>query len=281
MNPLKVSEYDPNVVKSCLLPLYESVYRFEIERKDAINSRLSFPIAILTLLLGAITFLIKDLPNFENNIYCFFFYFFAFLLVISFLYSIYLFVRSLFGYRYAYLRPLGTIDKVVRDLKKYNEKVKADKKADIKNELSVFLLEQYCESSDINRDLNKKKTGYFRRTLKALVASALFLFLALMPFMFLKYSRTEQKTQNIAVKDFQFKKPVVIKIEDDEIKGLINAVTIHLDKTNKERSQKMSNGDEKKPETDEKPERPEWPNGPERIEESDVSESERIEKRED
>ena len=52
-------------------------------------------------------------------------------------------------------------------------------------------------------------------------------------------------------------------------------------KTNKERSQKMSNDDEKKPETDQKPERPEWPTGPERVEESDVSESERIEKRED
>ena len=34
--------------------------KFEIERKDAINSRLSFPIAILTLLLGAITYFIKD-----------------------------------------------------------------------------------------------------------------------------------------------------------------------------------------------------------------------------
>lgn len=279
MNPPKVSEYDLDIVKRCLLPLYESVYKFEIERKDAINSRLSFPIAILTLLLGAITFFIKDLPTFENNVYCYIFYSFAFFLVTSIFYSIYLFVRSLFGYRYAYLRPLGMIDKVVRDLKKYNEKVEKDKRANIENELSVFLLEQYCSSSDINRDLNKKKTGYFRKTLKALVASALFLLLSLLPFMFLKYSTKEQKMQTIAVKDFHLNKPVVIKVEDDEIKSLIEAVTIHFNQINKERSQKMSNGNEKTPETDEEPERPEWPTDPERIEESDVSDSEKIEKR--
>ena len=242
MSTLKITEYDLNVVKENLLPLYESVYKFEIERKDAINSRLSFPIAILTLLIGSITFFIKDLPALENNIYSYLFYLLIFFMFASIVYSIYLFVRSLFGYRYAYLRPLGTIDKVVRDLKKYNAKIAKDERVDINDELSVFLLSQYCSSSDINRNLNKKKTGYFRRTLKALIVSSLFLFLSFLPFMFLKYSTTDLKMQNIAIKDFHLKDPVIIKIkDDDELKKFLKAATTHLNQSNKLNKERKKN----------------------------------------
>ena len=175
------SAYDPKVASQKLLPLYENAYRFEIDRKDAINSRLSFPIAIFTLIIGAISFFIKDAPHFRNDITFSVFYPLIFFLIISLGFVLYYFCKTLFGYSYAYLRPLGEIDTVVRKIKKYNDQVSVQKRRDIGYELTVFLLEQYRSSADINRDLNKVKSGYFLRTLRALFISILFLFFSAVP----------------------------------------------------------------------------------------------------
>ena len=250
------SAYDPKVASETLLLLYENAYRFEINRKDATNTRLSFPIAMFTLIIGAIAFFIKDAPHFHNDPTSYFFYLLLFFLIISLGFALYFFCKTLFGYRYAYLRPLGEIDTVVRKIKKYNNQVSERKKRDTGHKLTVFLLEQYRSSADINRDLNKQKSGYFLRTLRALFISILFLFFTTVPCLISKNSLPEK----------------VHKVE------VVNFLNQGLNKPTIKEEQIMAEDNEREPTTDEDLNSIEWPEGPERVEEADVKPSKIVEK---
>ena len=95
--------------------------------------------------------------------------------------------------------------------KKYNDQVSEHKKRDIEYELTVFLLEQYRSSADINRDLNKLKSGYFLRTLRSLFVSILFLFFSTVPYSISKYS-SPKKVHKVEVVNFLnqgLKKPTI------------------------------------------------------------------------
>jgi len=89
-------------------------------KKNTINSRLSFPIAILTLILGASTFLKRDLPKTDGSI-SYLIFFVAFIAaIVCLVFALYFFARSIFPYKYAYVKSIGTIDSIIRALKKYN-----------------------------------------------------------------------------------------------------------------------------------------------------------------
>lgn len=248
--------YDPEVASKALLPLYETAYKFEIERKDAINSRLSFPIAIFTLIIGAISFFIKDAPEFPSNRMSYWFYPLLFALIVSLGFALHFFSRTLFGYSYAYLRSLGEIDTVARKLKEYNDHVSQSSKRDIGHELTVFLLEQYRSSTDINRHLNIQKSGYFLWTLRSLFVAILFLILSAVPFSISKYGADEKvhKIEVVNLRDQGVRTPTVKE-------GKI-----------------MAEDDKREPTTNEDPKPPDWPEGPQMVEEAEVNPAKEVSK---
>lgn len=265
------SAYDKEIAANKLLPFYEGVYKFEMERKDAVNARLNFPIAILTLIVGAITFFLKDIPKIDTSVTSKFFYTLIILSIPSLIATFYFFARAVFGYKYAYLRPLGVIDNIVRKLKRYNSDFKnVHNKRDIEHEITVFLLDQYQVATDINGDLNKKKLGYFRRTLIGLFITVIFLCLSIIPFVILKYSDSDD-IQKVQITNLYQKKPLVIETTFDHI----NKYQKLLNNDAKEVKKKMGDEETEEIPSDEPPEEPiEWPSGPERRDESDVKPSE-------
>jgi hypothetical protein len=177
-NKLDLDAYDFDFAKNTLLPLYEKAYYFEVQQKNTINSRLNFPIAILTLILGLLTFLLKDLPAPSGNIICAIFFITLTTVIASLIVTLYYFARSIFGYKYDYVKSIGTIDSIIRSLKAYNDKQENDKKRNIEKELIYFLLNQYKISADENHEANRIKSAYFRRTLISLFISGTFLMIA-------------------------------------------------------------------------------------------------------
>lgn len=215
-NKIDFNAYDFDFAKNSLLPLYEKAYNFELQQKNTINSRLSFPITILTLFLGALTFLIRDLPKADGSICCSIFFTTFSLIIISLIFAIYCFVRSIFPHKYAYIKSIGSIDSIICSLKQYNDDGKHTEKRNIEKELVFFLLHQYKVSADENRNLNKIKSGYFRRVIILLFLSVIFLMVAI-PAYFLKTYDLPQKIQKIEIVNL---KKEAVMFDDDEKKKL-------------------------------------------------------------
>jgi len=197
-NKIDLNGYDFNFAKDTLLPLYEKAYNFELEQKNTINCRLNFPITISTIIIGALFFFIKELPKIDGSICCFIFFIAFVLIIISLVFALCYFARSILFYKYDYVKSIGTIDSIIRALKKYNDNEKNTEKRDIEKELIFFLLSQYKISADNNRNLNIVKSGYFRRTIEWLFAAVVFLVIA-MPLYFLKTYNLPQKIYKIEI----------------------------------------------------------------------------------
>lgn len=179
--------------KEELLSFYKDSYINEINRKDSLNARLSFPLAIFTLLIGAMSYFFNNIfPlnfDFMTIIFCFFFTF-LFILITTSLYHLY---KSLFGYEYAYIADLKEIDSSIQEFIKYNAKLTdSSQQINIDDEFTDFLLKQYTESTSINRKNNKFKTIHFIKTLRLLFASIILLFATAIPFFFLQSNAAEK-----------------------------------------------------------------------------------------
>ncbi|MFC1460962.1 hypothetical protein ACFLQR_00395 [Verrucomicrobiota bacterium] len=183
-NRLDLDAYDFDFAKNTLLPLYDKAYHFEVQQKNTINSRLNFPIAILTLVLGALTILLKDLPRTNDNTSCVIFFITFTTVIPSLISTLYFFAHSIFGYKYDYVKSTGTIDSIVRSLKTYNDKEENTKKRNIEKELIFFLLNQYKISADDNREANIRKSMYLRKTLISLFISGICLMVAVGAYFF-------------------------------------------------------------------------------------------------
>ena len=110
---------------------------------------------------------------------------------VSVCFALYYFSRTIFGYIYYYVRPLSEIDEVVRKLHKRNQSIKGSiGERDIHHEFVVFLLNQYRKSADNNMRLNERKAAYFSCTLRAIFLGVVFQMVALCPYVYITYTRT-------------------------------------------------------------------------------------------
>lgn len=195
-----INNYDPELARKILLPLYKSTYEFELNYKDTINSRLSFLLTLETLIIGGLIYFINGNIEFTYDIANVIFFILLVLASLSVIANIVFFGFTIFGYRYAYLIPLGKIDNIVIKIKKENDKTSSQiEKRDIEKELNTFLLTQYRKSADINHNSNIRKSGFFRITLISQFITVVFLALALISFFYIM-CQTLNQTKEIQPK---------------------------------------------------------------------------------
>ena len=242
--------YDPVFASEVLLPLYEKFYFFEIRRKEEINARLNVPIAIMALIVSAISFFFRSKPSFEHGIiFGILFYFFLVILGVSLSFALYYFWRMIFGYNFRYVKSLHEIDKTIKKLGKFNERVSGNRKRDIEHELNVFLIEQYRDSQLVNKSINKQKSGYFVRLLRSLFFSIIALIFTLITLITSDYS------QNIP------------RPNDEEITLSVNGISKII---NVEENAMNGEDNNQQQELDEEPNEPIWPEGTDSVLEGDV-----------
>lgn len=175
--------------KEELLTFYKDSYVNEINWKDSLNARLSFPLAIFTLLIGAMSYFLNNifLLKFNLDFMTVIFWFFFTFLSVSIASSLYHSYKSLFGYEYAYIADLKEIDSSIQEFIKYNAKLTdSSQQINIDDEFTDFLLKQYTESASMNRKNNKLKTIHFVKMLRGLFVSVVLLFITAIPFFFLQ-----------------------------------------------------------------------------------------------
>ena len=170
--------YEEEFAVKKLLPFYERIYFFEIDRKNSLRERLNFPVSILILTLGVTAYFFNNLPTLSPIILLCIFYLSLFLLIMSQGFTLYFLIRSIFRYKYRYISNITRIDTTIRSLKKYNDSVPESKRRNIEQEFAYFLIEQYQSAASINSRNNNVKTGYLFRAMCAIVITVVILIIS-------------------------------------------------------------------------------------------------------
>lgn len=179
-----------------LLDFYKELYYFELDRKDKINSYLSFPLAILVLIIGVVSYFLNNLPSFNiNSILSNLFHLFLICLSVNILCSLYYFIKSIYGYGYGYIATATEIDSYIKKLEEYNKEAPTKQRENIETAFEELLLKQYSEYSSINSKNNDTKSRCLHNTSKSLVIALIFIILSSVPFFILKYNLFKEKKE--------------------------------------------------------------------------------------
>ena len=167
-----------------LLTFYYDNYKEEIRIRDSINARVNLPLGIVTLLIGAILFFIKNLPPHAENPIAITFHILVALGIILVIVAAVFVARAHWGYEYRFLPALTKMEH-------YRLQLHADKRAypdqalDPDIEFPAFLIASLAEASTSNRNLNERKAARLFRGTTFLLGALLSFALATVPFYFL------------------------------------------------------------------------------------------------
>jgi len=237
--------YDKNFAKNKLLEEYKRIYEFEIQRKDAFGSKLSIAIAIITLVIGAITAMVTRLP-FADSFYRTILYLLIILTYLCLGISLLQLFWVIKPREYSYLADIKKIDNKIRSMHQKNRSSE-----EMASEFNNFLVNRYCEAASNNRAVNNRKSSHFVKTIIGLYLSVIFLFISIGLFAFCSYGSNDDVSKIQVVSgpiQIDPNRPILISIDN---KG----------------DNKMSNGD-KKPEDQETTD---WPENDKINESEDIS----------
>lgn len=175
-----------------LLQFYQYYYHFELEEKNKINSRLNFPLAIITLIMGIVSFYLNDLPYLKIGGLEIFFYSVFICLILSIIFSFYFFIRCFYRYPYEYISTTFEINNYLNNLREYNKTVPKNSQVIIEKEFEDFLMDQYVNYATNNTKNNERKSKYLHNTHTSLIIALIFVVLTSIPFYIIKYKSTKQ-----------------------------------------------------------------------------------------
>lgn len=187
-------DYDREFTKDRLLAEYRHVYEFEIERKDNFGSKQSLAIAVITLVIGAMTAMATSLPE-TASVCRSFLYAVMFLTYFCLGVSIMNLFLAIRPRPYSYLANITRIDETIKLM--HQRKLSPE---DMESEFNKFLVNRYCETASDNRAFNIKKSYRYVRTITWLHLSIVFLFIGIGLFALcsVKASEPVSKTETVS-----------------------------------------------------------------------------------
>lgn len=189
-----------------LFELYEKLYFHEIDMREKLNGRLQLPLAVLISVIGALAFMLRNFSNSGNNKML---VFFIVMYVLSWLFVIFginYFIRSWYGYEYAFLpSALETENYRQKLIETYKEYDDCEKLVD--KYFSEYLKKYYIECSSKNTENNDKRSLFLHFTNRNIVIGAIFVFLSLIPYYFGNFD----KNLNESIQVVRVCEPIEIK----------------------------------------------------------------------
>ncbi|MGE1112985.1 hypothetical protein ACQJ0K_14620 [Priestia megaterium] len=162
-----------------------------MENKEKINSRISVPLSIVTLLAGGFVYLLSTLKDIKGEVWKPLFFSFFSLFSVSLLISIFYMGKAYYNYRYKYLPSLADLDDQARELELYvdhriatAEEEEESREEILEMEIQQNLYEQFIQATDINTNLNHKKLRYLRKVGLWLLATLVFGATCMIPVIF-------------------------------------------------------------------------------------------------
>lgn len=148
-------------------------YFFEIERKDKLNSSLTFPVGIIALMVGAISVMAKaiSLPPSDNQKFLIVFLLLAGICLVI---SCYYLVRTYWGHPYSYM-PYSSelLDYRTRLYEFYIDSGKSPQEAGdaANNGLDAYVTDQYASDATFNAKTNNTKSAILFKANAFIIAS--------------------------------------------------------------------------------------------------------------
>ncbi|MEC3814151.1 hypothetical protein PNF30_16195 [Bacillus safensis] len=202
------------------------MYYYEIEQKEKLNSRVTIPIGVLTLLVGLVIYYFKNIKDIDLNGWGIVFFVVYILFILSIVFCGYLVFKAYYNYTYHYLPDPTTFQNDTNKIIDYYEtnyetffKNEGAKSELISDEINKMLCNYYKECTTQNVNMNKLKVTYLRY---AGYATVIALFLALFTVLPFQFSIKDDKVNKV------------------EIQQLDEVIT-ELNKLNKGEQMKMNN----------------------------------------
>jgi hypothetical protein len=187
---------------------FKDSYESEIERMHKLDSAVTLPAAIVTVLGGWVVFYAQNFPSSSWNV--FFILFVVFLVAASVLWigSIYYLIQSYFGYKYELIANPDDVAIFLTGLRNHFGAIDPPQEnidETVDNELRDFLVEQYQAAATTNRAANMQRIRWGYRSNRCLVGMLIALGLSVLPF-WVAFERKPQKMEIV-------NNPVPVKIE--------------------------------------------------------------------
>lgn len=166
--------------------LYREAYEGEHKRREQLNSRVSVPVAALTVLIGAAVYIVDGLPLQSVGLLaglCLALIVASLVVIAS---SFYHLARCVFVDRYDHLPGLHRIHAYIQQLERYNAQAAAGQAKDIAATVAADLRQGYLDAAEKNIARNNRKARHLVKSIKGLVIAAALLGVAALPFFVIK-----------------------------------------------------------------------------------------------
>ena len=195
-----------NLKNNFLFDFYEKLYFHEIEVREKLGGRLQTPMAIIVSLVGVLGFLILNSDRAHDRAYVTFFIVFLVLSASALVAASTFFVRSWFGYEYAFL-PSSTDTEDYRKLLQKTYAEQADVEILVEQYTYGYICEKYISCATKNTQCNDQRSLYLHRTNGTLIIATVFVAISSMIFFLgdLDKSKFNKPTEVVVVKPVEIK----------------------------------------------------------------------------
>lgn len=162
------------------LKLYQQTYFFELERLAKLNSSITIPTGIVTILSGLAAYFFKSnvLPT---GFICVVFGVAFIVLSIALAYAIYSIIRSYYGHRYEYMPTSKDVEKYWNQISQYHRDY-PNAESTPEERFSNFLINHLTKCNFINTANNERKSSFLHKAKGAIIIALISSSFGLMSF---------------------------------------------------------------------------------------------------
>ena len=172
--------------------LYEKHYEFEWNHRAYLSSAQNIPIAVMSIVGGALAVLIQKFPyssGWETNIFIIFISLAILFLVLS---IVHLF-KAIIGYQYERIATPLKLEQYYYELLEWWKKYGGGGEKEAREDHQKFILKKIAEATETNAKNNKTKSLFLYKTNVLLAVTFIFLSLASVPYLV----KTVNKSDNV------------------------------------------------------------------------------------
>jgi len=176
--------------KKELLSFYELQYRFEIERRDKIDSRLQTPFAIIIGLMGVISYMLQNISHKHEGMSVYIFWLLFFCTCTSLLVAFYFFRKAWFGYNDLLIPTPRIIENYRAEIADYYRTEPNGKKKS-EEHIENTILKYYIDFASQNSINNDARAYNIYRTTVSLTFAVVFAVITYIPLQFFDIKKSD------------------------------------------------------------------------------------------